>query len=80
MFFLAASFLGVLNQKTVGSVPSISTQSALWNLKGSQLASLFNVYREAVNDYLDSNPGFTGTVPISSLVADRLKGAISGSG
>ena len=67
MIFLAMFSVGILRHGTTGSVPSISTQSGLWILSGSQMATLFDVYREAVNNYLDANPGFTGTVPVSSL-------------
>lgn len=48
------------------SLPSFSPP-AITNLKGSQEATLFELYREAVNNYVSDNPGFSGTVPSGSL-------------
>ncbi len=48
------------------SLPSFSPP-AITNLKGSQEATLFELYREAVNSYVSANPGFSGTVPVGSL-------------
>jgi hypothetical protein len=40
---------------------------AITNLKGSQDATLFELYREAVNNYVSAHPGFSGTVPVGVL-------------
>lgn len=48
------------------SVPTLGV-SSVFSIEAARTATLFHLYREAVNDYLDENPGFSGTVPLSSL-------------
>ena len=49
------------------SVPLLENANRI-NLEANQEATLFQLYREAVANYLDGNPGFSGTVPLSALV------------
>ena len=48
------------------SVPTLENANR-FSLEANQEATLFQLYREAVANYLDANPGFSGEVPISSL-------------
>ncbi|WP_049713602.1 type IV pilus biogenesis protein PilM [Leptospirillum sp. Group II 'CF-1'] len=48
------------------SVPELSN-SRIVPVDAARLAHLFEIYREAVNSYAASNPGFSGTVPAGSL-------------
>ena len=72
MYILIFSLISLLAGGVVweethnASLPSFSPP-AITNLKGSQEATLFELYREAVNNYVSANPGFSGTVPVGSL-------------
>ncbi|MHB1758368.1 MAG: type IV pilus biogenesis protein PilM [Leptospirillum sp.] len=49
------------------SVPVLENANA-FSLEANREATLFQLYREAVSNYLDSNPGFSGTISVSALI------------
>lgn len=48
------------------SVPALENANVM-TLEGQRAATVFQLYREAVGAFLDGNPGFSGSVPASSL-------------
>ncbi|MHB1287471.1 MAG: type IV pilus biogenesis protein PilM, partial [Leptospirales bacterium] len=49
------------------SVPELSNSNIV-PLAAERQAHLFEIYREAVNAYVAGNPGFSGAVPVDSLI------------
>ncbi|MDA8149570.1 MAG: type IV pilus biogenesis protein PilM [Nitrospiraceae bacterium] len=49
------------------SVPVLENANRI-NLEANQEATLFQLYREAVANYLDGRPGYSGTIPLSALI------------
>lgn len=49
------------------SVPVLENANRI-NLEANQEATLFHLYREAVANYLNTNPGYSGTIPLSALI------------
>jgi len=49
------------------SVPVLENAN-VFSLDANREATLFQLYREAVSNYLDSNPGFSGTISVSALI------------
>jgi hypothetical protein len=64
---LLALFAGAITYEDAHfSVPELSN-SRIVPVDAARIAHLFEIYREAVNAYAASNPGFSGTVPAGSL-------------
>ena len=49
------------------SVPVLENANRI-NLEAMREATLFHLYREAVVNYLDGNPGYSGTIPLTALI------------
>lgn len=58
---------GIAYENSHQSVPALSGANRVPLEAGNQ-APLFEIYREAVNAYASSHPGFSGTVPVGDLV------------
>ena len=62
-----ALFLGGMSM-TVSrtSVPALGNANRI-TIEATNEATLFHLYREAVANFLDSNPGYGGSIPVSAL-------------
>ena len=49
------------------SVPALENANRL-NLEANRESTTFHLYREAVANWLDANPGYSGTIPVSALI------------